>query len=155
MGPHSGGRLHRPMIGDEARRINALPSAGDRRGVIRALAGLIGILSLGPSIAVRKADEPTVLETWLRRHGADVLGDTTALGRFGTDYLAQHPEDRDAERLSRLVVGEGTLPIRLRLIENIARDWRVHDAVVVEGWVFARTEARICAALHLMGGAAA
>jgi hypothetical protein len=37
------------------------------------------------------------------------------------------------------------------LIERIAQNWSMHDVTQVEGWVLSRTEARICAAVHLLG----
>jgi hypothetical protein len=42
--------------------------------------------------------------------------------------------------------------VRLSLTIGVARDWAEHNVTVVEGWVLSRTEARICAVLHLMGG---
>ncbi len=40
-----------------------------------------------------------------------------------------------------------------QLRSGIARDWSAHRVVVVDGWLLARTEARLCALLHLEAGA--
>jgi hypothetical protein len=135
---------------------NEQARARGRRDVVRGLAGLLGGLSLGPSFVLQAPRSDAVgVEDWLRRFGADVLGDTAMLGGFGAIYLGEHPHERDRERLSRLLAGNGASAVGLSLIEGIAHDWREHDVVVVAGWVCARTEARICALLHLMGGAPA
>jgi len=41
------------------------------------------------------------------------------------------------------------------VFESIGRDWRTHDLALLDGWVLARTEARVCALLHLIQGTAA
>jgi hypothetical protein len=134
--------------------VELLPAG--RRCVVRALVGFFAAVSLNPSFTLTAPDSGVVgVEDWLRRFGADVLGDTAMLGGFGAIYLGEHPHERDRERLSRVLAGNGAGPVGLSLIEGIARDWREHDVVVVAGWVCARTEARICALLHLMGGAPA
>lgn len=93
------------------------------------------------------------LEVWLRHFSAGYAGDGAALSRLGAIYLASNPQERNRERLSRLLSMDGTSSVASRLIEHIARDWSEHDVTMVDGWLLARTEARICAALHLMDGA--
>lgn len=119
-----------------------------RRDWLRGFAGFCGTLLLSPSRAW-SSESPTTLECWLRSHS---LGDHRTLKRLGAAYLAAHSEERDRSRLSKLLAGEGTADIRLRLIENIAQDWAEHSICIVEGWVLARSESRLCAALHLMDG---
>ena len=119
-----------------------------RRDWLRGLAGFCGMLLLSPSRAW-SSGSPTRLECWLQLNS---VGDRRALKRLGAAYLAAHPEERDRSRLSRLLAGEGSTQIRLRLIENIAQDWAKHNICIVEGWVLARSESRLCAALHLMDG---
>jgi hypothetical protein len=119
-----------------------------RRDWLRGLAGICGMLLLPPSRAWSSGSQ-TTLECWLRSHS---VGDHRALKRLGAAYLAAHPEERDRSRLSRLLAGEGSTQIRVRLIENIARDWAEHNLCIIEGWVLARSESRLCAALHLMDG---
>ena len=133
-----------------------LVSGLDRRRVMQALAGVFGVMSLVPAFASRAPESAAgALEYWLRHGGAAALGDTAVLGRFGKLSLAVHSAEGDLERLSRLLAGDGEGIIGIRLLEGIARDWREHEVVVVAGWVFARTEARICAVLHLIGGSEA
>jgi hypothetical protein len=52
--------------------------------------------------------------------------------------------------LSRLILRDSADPVETALVANIARDWSGHDVTQVEGWVLSRTEARVCAFLHLM-----
>src|SRR5580698_971168 len=130
-----------------------LANVMDRRRVVQALTGLFGALSLAPAFTPpTPVPEMGGLEHWLRHRGAAALGDTAVLGRYGEIYLAEHTHERNRGRLSLLLSGDGQGNVGIRLLEGIARDWREHNVVVVAGWVFARTEARICAALHLMGG---
>jgi hypothetical protein len=125
-----------------------------RRAWLRAFAGLCGTLSIAPAIGLSEPRyEEANPQDWLRHFAADFLADGAALRRIGADYLASHPRERNRERLSRLLCRDERAPVRFSLIENIARDWFEHDVVVVQGWVLARTEARICAVLHLMDGA--
>jgi hypothetical protein len=119
-----------------------------RRDWLRAFAGLCGTLLLPPSRAWSRGS-PTTLESWLQTHS---MGDLRTLKRLGAAYLAEHPEERDRSRLSNMLAGEGTTQVRLQLIEKIARDWADHNVCIVEGWVLARSESRLCAALHLMDG---
>jgi hypothetical protein len=52
-------------------------------------------------------------------------------------------------RLSQLLIGGSEGPIPERLLRATGRDWADHQIAVVDGWLLARTEARICALLHL------
>jgi hypothetical protein len=127
--------------------------AFDRRQCVRLFVSLLGVLAVDRTLVLRQDRlPPAELESWLRAFGAGRLGDAAALGRLGAIYLASHPEERDAGQLSRLILGEGGAPVEARLIESIARDWSGHDVTLVEGWVLSRTEARVCAAVHLIGG---
>jgi hypothetical protein len=128
----------------------------DRRAWLRALAGACLALSMPLAFGVRTSPcFVTDLQTWLREAGAGLFEDLASLGQIGRAYLASHGHERDLRLLSRLLLDRGSTPIQRRLIERIALDWRTHDIVLVEGWVLARTEARLCAALHLMDGAKA
>ncbi len=119
----------------------------DRRSCLRVLIGLLGVLSLGPG---RDSLPTAKLDSWLKRIDPARLGDRVALSRLGAIYLASHPEEQGSERLSRLLLRDSADPVEIGLIESIARDWLKHDVTQVEGWVLSRTEARICAAVHLM-----
>ncbi len=132
----------RPIVQDTAAR-----NLG-RRDWLRGLAGCFGVLLLPASRALRGGPQ-TALECWLQSHR---VGDHRPLKRLGAAYLAAHPEERDLPRLSKLLAGDATMPIRLRLIENIAQDWAENNTCIVDGWVLARSESRLCAALHLMDG---
>ena len=71
--------------------------------------------------------------------------------QVGALYLAANPAEADREKLRHWVLGAGADPVEMRLLGRIAGDWCAQDIVVISGWVFARTEARLCAYLHLGG----
>lgn len=122
------------------------PGKLGRRDWLRGFAIFFGALLFSP---MRLRESPTSLEFWLQNHS---VGENRALKRLGAAYLVAHPEERDRSLLSQLLTGDQTRHVRLRLIENIARDWAEHNICIVEGWVLARSESRLCAALHLMDG---
>jgi hypothetical protein len=118
------------------------------------MVGGLGVALVGPSLGVSGvSSEERNLQKWLRRVAADSPEDSVALGRLGASYLDSNPTERNPQLLSSLVMGEHTGPVRLSLTKGVARDWAEHNVTVVEGWVLSRTEARICAVLHLMDGA--
>jgi hypothetical protein len=55
--------------------------------------------------------------------------------------------------LSHLLIDGGDAAIPSRLLRALARDWSNHHVAVVDGWLLARTEALLCAVLHLQEGA--
>jgi hypothetical protein len=134
--------------------VEAAERAPGRRDCLRAFVSLVGVLSLGSYVSMCAARAEDVnLEVWLRYFSAAYAGDGAELSRLGAIYLASNPHERSRERLSRLLSMDGASSVGSRLIEHIARDWSEHDVTTVDGWLLARTEARICAALHLMHGA--
>jgi len=87
------------------------------------------------------------LERVLRGSGAHAMGDAALLRQLGSEYLALHPQERDMRHLLHSLSNS--------VFESIGRDWRTHDLALLDGWVLARTEARVCALLHLIQGTAA
>lgn len=126
-----------------------------RRESLRAVVGLLGLLVADPAFLFGDPRSEAKLEGWLRHVGAASLGDSAELSRIGRVYLDANPGERSRRQLAQWLSGGGETPIAPALLENIARNWADHDVVVVDGWVMARTEARICAVLHLMRGAGA
>jgi hypothetical protein len=137
-----------------SQRNPAVSVAGaDRRSCLRLLVSLLGVLSLGRSLGPDEGALPAAdLESWLQHFDPSRLGDPMALSQLGASYLASHPAEREPEHLARLIVRGRSAPMVSVLIENIAHDWSRHDVTQVQGWVLSRTEARICAMVHLMGG---
>jgi hypothetical protein len=87
--------------------------------------------------------------------GASFFSDVTALRRLGAMYLVAHPEERSRQLLSRLLIDSGDGAIQLRLLRALAKDWSNHHIAVLDGWLLARTEAWLCAFLHLEEGSLA
>jgi hypothetical protein len=111
-------------------------------------AGCFPYVGLPPSL---QAD----LEHWLRSFGASAIGDGALLRRLGAIYLSRHPQERDMAHLTRTLLGAHAAPEMSGLFESVARDWRTHEVALLDGWLLARTEARVCALLHLIQGTAA
>jgi hypothetical protein len=123
-----------------------------RRGWLQCALGVMGGLIVKWPQALRNPPSAaTALESWLEQTGFTALGGRLVLARIGALYLASHPRERDRVLLARLLVAEGTLPARQALAAAIGRDWYAHDVEVIDGWVMARAEARICALAHLSG----
>jgi hypothetical protein len=121
-----------------------------RRDLILALIGLCaGVLASGSGGCGEVRSNSDALGEWLRDCGAGFFADLSALHRLGAIYLATHPEERSRALLSHLLIAgdDGTIPSRL--LSAVARDWSSHHVAVVDGWLLARTEARLCAILHL------
>jgi hypothetical protein len=66
-----------------------------------------------------------------------------------------HSEERSRALLSHLLIAGHDGAIPSRLLSAVARDWSGNHVVVVDGWLLARAEARLCALLHLEHGARA
>jgi len=130
--------------------------AFSRRDSILALVGLgAGILACASGGLRKICSDSWALGDWLHCYGASFFSDVTALRRLGAMYLVAHPEEASRQLLSRLLIdgGEGAIPSRLS--RAVARDWSNHNVAVVDGWLMARTEARLCAFLYLEEGARA
>lgn len=112
---------------------------------------LFALMGFGAALAVES--DGAALATWLRGGGARLFSDLPAMRRLGALYLSAHPEERSPARLSRLLLTARDGAVPSRLLRTISRDWSSHHVVVVDGWVMARTEARLCAFLHLEGEA--
>jgi hypothetical protein len=124
-----------------------------RRQWLRAFVGLFGVLSLGPpSLGLHEVSSNEAnVEKWLQWFVINFPGDGAALSQLGAVYLKSHPRERNRIRLSRLLSADSASLVPHSLIGSIARDWVEHDVTLVDGWVVARTEARICGLLHLLG----
>jgi hypothetical protein len=115
-------------------------------GLIGVCSGVSAYVLGGRGEALSNAD---ALGDWLRYGGTGFFTDLRALKRLGALYLVEHPEEFSRVRLSNLLIANfgGTIPARLS--SAVARDWSSNHVAVVDGWLLARTEARLCALLHL------
>ncbi|HEV2703838.1 MAG TPA: hypothetical protein VGV09_19590 [Steroidobacteraceae bacterium] len=121
-----------------------------RRDVLLALMGVCsGVLVYASAGLADLRPKSEALGDWLRSRGIGLFSDLTALRRLGAIYLVAHPEESSRTVLSQLLIAGDEGTILSRLLSAIDRDWSSHRVAVVDGWLLARTEARLCAALHL------
>jgi hypothetical protein len=129
----------------------AVAATLSRREWLCGFTGLCGVLSFNITCREAHAELPLVgVEDWLSQMAVDAPDDLFALGQVGETYLAMHPDEAHRDQLSRLLMPDGwaigALP---GVIRNVERDWISHNVTVVNGWVLARTEARLCAMIFL------
>jgi hypothetical protein len=121
-----------------------------RRDLLWAFLGFgAGVLIRAPKAARAVGGDSAALGEWLRGCGACRFADFAALRRLGALYLIARPEEGSGAQLSRLLLTRPEGSVASRLLSAISRDWSSHQVVVVDGWLLARTEARLCAFLHL------
>jgi hypothetical protein len=136
-------------------QLNLEPAAVvGRRELLLALFGLwAGVVVCAPlDLAGDLAgndSECAALGDWLQYHGASCFSDLPALRQLGARYLLTHPRERSRRLLSRLLINGGGGTVPTRIICAISRDWSDHHLTLVDGWLLARSEARLCAVLHL------
>ena len=116
----------------------------------RFFCGAIGALFGSLAIALARAAMPANLDALLRhRAGAQ---------RIGRRYLAMLPADADRSRLLTMspmlghalrAVREGPEAAAALLQQGIREDFGRADTVIIDGWVLAATEARLCAVVAL------
>lgn len=92
--------------------------------------------------------------SWRRTIAETLLHDLAGARAIGIRYLADAPEERDAAFLTReLFDGIGGVPrtapqraaARRVIAARRARDFATGDTVLIDGWILARSEARLCA----------
>lgn len=129
-----------------------VPVAGTvsrRRFFCGAIGALFGSLAIAlPSLA--RAAMPANLDALLRHRAS--------AERVGRRYLAMLPAGTDRSRLLTMspMLGRALEAVRDRpeaatalLQQSIEDDFRRADTVIVDGWVLAPTEARLCAVVAL------
>jgi len=121
-----------------------------RRDLILALIGLCtGVLGCASGGQGEVRSHSGALGDWVRDCGVGFFSDLTALRQLGAIYLVAHPEERSCALLSHLLIAGDDGSIPARLLRAVARDWSGNHVVVVDGWLLARAEARLCALLYL------
>jgi hypothetical protein len=143
-------------------------TAAQRRAGLQAALALLGWAAL-PAVAlcapaptqrpgaqlpqVSQRPQRTQLDEALGQCGLDAPDARATLARQGAIYLDAHPAERDPAVLSRLLALGAATPVQQRLLAAIAGDWNRHDIVTVDGWLLARSEARLCALIFLLAPA--
>jgi hypothetical protein len=115
-----------------------------RRTVVSALA-LAAVMAALPESGAGSGPftgAPSALGLWRNRNAARAIG---------RRYLAERPHEADATHLARHLFGDGgAVPVSLADIRQAVvaarnRDFAQGDTVLVDGWLLARSEARLCA----------
>jgi hypothetical protein len=111
-----------------------------RRDLLLAL----GALAMGGALASAEADAGS---EQAGRALAAGLRDPGAARALGLRYLSLHPEERDVAFLhaATLAGARGVEALRARCRE----DFRRGDTLLIERWLLARTECRLCALVAL------
>jgi hypothetical protein len=121
-----------------------------RRDCLRGIVGSFLVVALELPFHARATPSVAMdLESWLRDANPDFLGSRTLLRRLGAEYLAQNPQEHNVHQLSVLLCTGRSQPFERHFHERIAEDWLALDTAVADGWVLSRTEARLCALLHV------
>ena len=76
-----------------------------------------------------------------------LFADSAAAAAVGRQYLRNHPQEASAPWLTDILFGSEPSMEKIRLGRE--RDFRDGDVVVIEGWFYARTEARLLALLSI------
>ena len=82
--------------------------------------------------------------------------DPEGASAVGRRYLALHPDEADADRLSEALfdTAQPFRPTAKTLRSDLSRqrecDFRDGDVVILDGWLLARSEARVCALTALL-----
>ena len=128
-----------------------------RRSAIRLMGGVAGFaavstVGLGWFCSRRRDFTSTAVRlTWAFRESEGPV-------RVGQRYLARHPEEKDDHLLEKLIEDTYSLPSGLvtcsataarALAAQSVQDFRARRVVWLDGWLLARTEARVCALMAL------
>ena len=76
-----------------------------------------------------------------------LFANSTAAVAVGRQYLRQHPQEASVPWLTDILFGTEQSMEKIRVGRQ--RDFRDGDVVVIDGWYFARTEARLLALLSM------
>lgn len=94
----------------------------------------------------------------IRVHVASLFGNMNAAASIGAAFLSAHPAEADTDKLVAAIIGAGAPPptagLDAWLGARIAADFDAGDVTLVEGWLFSRCEARLCALASMMQEAA-
>jgi hypothetical protein len=84
----------------------------------------------------------------------DIVRDRPVAGQIGSAYLAAHPHENDLDRLAgdfgnSSLEGDSDI-LKQRISALRVRDFANEDITIIDGWVLARVEARVCALMHIL-----
>ena len=124
----------------------------DRRRFLESALASLSVLAL-PAAATWPIAAEGAAAAWPTQ-----VPDSRAAATVGRLYLEQHPQEASAAWLEQRLFGTelstrseraGRVELIERLRQGRQRDFRDGDMVVLDGWFFARTEARLLALISL------
>ena len=142
---------------DETRR----PVRLARRGFVRLVALAASGLLTGAGLAAGwRTPRPAARKDPRAAELAALLAGSPSARALGRSYLAGHPDEADAARLvdslgallppGARALPDGAIALRRSVREKVREDFETEHTVWVEGWLLARTEARLCALSALL-----
>ena len=109
-----------------------------------------GLLSNRLTRAATSLSTRQLLESGLE----DIVRDRLAAEQIGRLYLAVYSDEENFDRLAGDLLEasqEGDSKIlKQRIAALRVRDFANEDIAIIDGWVLARVEARICALMHIL-----
>lgn len=118
-----------------------------RRGVMFGIAATLALGALPGMSWLRRGSAPKTL-------AEAIFSDLETARRVGMSYLAQAARECDAAVLAaELPAGCAVAPTSRQAFDELRqtidaqrqRDFAAGDTVIIDGWILARTEARLCA----------
>lgn len=129
------------------------PVDSGRRRLLFAIAGLAASAAIGPA-AISHFLERLAAADEVARALRDLVSHRESAASLGRAYLAVHPAEADADRLTSLILGPAPVPtgkLAARVSSRIQADFEAGRVVTVQGWIVSPTEVRLCA-LCALGG---
>jgi hypothetical protein len=114
----------------------------DRRRLLTGTALCLSVSVLPAGLTSAVAVDGVATPPWQALFAA-----SKAAAAIGREYLRRYPEEASASWLAERLFGEEAAAERIRMGRQ--QDFRDGDVVVIDGWFFARTEARLLALLSM------
>jgi hypothetical protein len=105
-------------------------------------------------VFARPANGSPYVNNQLKQLIESLFTDFSSARTVGLKYLAQHPKSASGaiervQRYVRPVMSGERSDLRECLVKQQQNDFSCGDSIIIDGWVFARSEADLCATLVL------
>ncbi len=120
----------------------------NRRQLLQLGLGIGLAWSIGAPVLTHSAASPEQVRADL----ATLLQYQASAKIIGQHYLQRYPQEADVEQLLSLIAADVVAgaqrdpqELRMRLAQKVRQDFADERVVNLQGWLLARTEARLCA----------